>query len=145
MSNTDVFVVKGKLIKISDGTIFCQKMKFHQNQNVFLRGVNLTDIYNQGAFLFCFGKVKSLFLCLFGFFTQNVDILQQDLICYIALMLSKQNFKLYQYGRVQNWIFLDCHFMRNLKFFFGSDSMEKHARMSVSHMTQVLFFTQFQL
>lgn len=120
-------------------------MKFHQNQNVLLGGVNRADICSRGMFLFCFGKVKSLFLCLFGFFTQNVDILLQDLICYIALMFSKQNFKMYQYGCVQNWILLDCHFMRNFNFFFGSDSMEKHARMSVSHMTQVLFFTQFQL
>lgn len=92
-------------------------MKFHQDQNVLLGGVNRTDICSRGMFLFCFGKVKSLFLCLFGFFTQNVDILKQDLICYIALMFSKQNFKMYQYGCVQNWIFLDCHFMRNFNFF----------------------------
>lgn len=32
-------------------------------------------------------------------------------------MFSKQNFKMYQYGCVQNWIFLDCHFMRNFNFF----------------------------
>lgn len=33
-------------------------------------------------------------------------------------MFSKQNFKMYQYGCVQNWILLDCHFMRNFNFFF---------------------------
>lgn len=32
-----------------------------------------------------------------------------------------------------------------LGFVFGSDSVEKHAKMSVSHMTEILFFTQLQL
>lgn len=67
-------------------------------------------------------------------------------------MFSKQKFKIHQYGWVQNWIFLDCHFMRNFNFFlfwFNGKTCQNvsfsYDTSSVFHSTPIIAFEFWNL